>query len=137
MKMKGCVNLDKKMTDIYLPRKCDYTDRIVPSKDHSSIMLSICDVPLHLLSSTKMAPLTSENPTSSPFQDSYAHQAWETLPYKKSSMKKESHDLYPLPYTWHPTYLTDCTCLSPISPHPPHIIHYIVPTNHINISKSK
>jgi small subunit ribosomal protein S21e len=43
-RMKGCVNFDNKMTDIYLPRKCDYTDRIITSKDHSSIQLSVCDV---------------------------------------------------------------------------------------------
>ncbi|MCB0371244.1 MAG: 40S ribosomal protein S21 [Bdellovibrionales bacterium] len=45
-KMQGCVNVDDVMTDIYLPRKCDFTDRMIPSKDHSSIQLSICDVPL-------------------------------------------------------------------------------------------
>jgi hypothetical protein len=43
-KMTGCVNIDKKMTDIYLPRKCDFTDRIIASKDHSSIQISLCDV---------------------------------------------------------------------------------------------
>jgi len=42
--MTGCVNIDKKMTDIYLPRKCDFTDRIIASKDHSSIQISLCDV---------------------------------------------------------------------------------------------
>lgn len=43
-KMSGCVNIDKAMTDIYLPRKCDYTDKIIASKDHSSVQLSVCDV---------------------------------------------------------------------------------------------
>ena len=43
-KMKGCLNLENKLTDTYLPRKCDFTDRVVTSKDHSSIQLSICDV---------------------------------------------------------------------------------------------
>ena len=43
-KMTGCVNIDKAMTDIYLPRKCDYTDKIITSKDHSSVQLSVCDV---------------------------------------------------------------------------------------------
>jgi small subunit ribosomal protein S21e len=42
--MKGTINQENKMTDIYLPRKCDYTDRIITSKDHSSIQLSICDL---------------------------------------------------------------------------------------------
>ena len=43
-RMKGCINDKQKLTDIYLPRKCDYTDRIITSKDRSSIQLSICDV---------------------------------------------------------------------------------------------
>ena len=47
-KMKGCLNLENKLTDTYLPRKCDFTDRVVTSKDHSSIQLSICDVPFSL-----------------------------------------------------------------------------------------
>jgi small subunit ribosomal protein S21e len=42
--MRGTINQDNKLTDIYLPRKCDYTDRIVTSKDHSSIQLSVADV---------------------------------------------------------------------------------------------
>ncbi len=42
--MKGNLNLENKLTDIYLPRKCDFTDRVLTSKDHSSIQLSICDV---------------------------------------------------------------------------------------------
>jgi hypothetical protein len=45
-KMRGTINQDNKLTDIYLPRKCDYTDRIITSKDYSSIQLSIADVPL-------------------------------------------------------------------------------------------
>ncbi len=44
-RMKGSINQDNKLTDIYLPRKCDYTDQIITSKDHSSIQLSIADVP--------------------------------------------------------------------------------------------
>ena len=43
-KMTGCVNVDNTMTDIYLPRKCDFTDKIIASKDHSSVQLSVCDV---------------------------------------------------------------------------------------------
>uniref|UniRef100_A0A1J3D6E7 40S ribosomal protein S21 n=2 Tax=Noccaea caerulescens TaxID=107243 RepID=A0A1J3D6E7_NOCCA len=43
-KMRGTINQDNKLTDIYLPRKCDYTDRIITSKDHASIQLSIADV---------------------------------------------------------------------------------------------
>lgn len=49
-KMKGSLNVDNKLTDIYLPRKCDYTDRVITSKDHSSIQISVCDVLLALLS---------------------------------------------------------------------------------------
>ena len=45
-KMSGCVNVDNAMTDIYLPRKCDFTDKIITSKDHSSVQLSVCDVSL-------------------------------------------------------------------------------------------
>ena len=43
-KMKGCINDKNNLTDIYLPRKCDYTDRIITSKDRSSVQLNICDV---------------------------------------------------------------------------------------------
>lgn len=43
-RMKGCINDKHKLTDIYLPRKCDYTDKIITSKDRSSIQLNICDV---------------------------------------------------------------------------------------------
>jgi hypothetical protein len=47
-KMKGGLNFEGKLTDIYLPRKCDFTDRIITSKDHSSVQFSICDVPTPL-----------------------------------------------------------------------------------------
>lgn len=43
-KMKGTINDKHKLTDIYLPRKCDYTDRVITSKDYSSVQISICDV---------------------------------------------------------------------------------------------
>lgn len=42
--MKGCINDKHSLTDIYLPRKCDYTDRMITPKDRSSIQLSVCDV---------------------------------------------------------------------------------------------
>ena len=44
VKMKGCINDRHVLTDIYLPRKCDYTDKMITAKDKSSIQLSICDV---------------------------------------------------------------------------------------------
>lgn len=69
-KMKGTINQDNKLTDIYLPRKCDYTDRIITSKDHSSIQLSIADVTHPSPRSMKTAPSTSPRPTSLPSQDS-------------------------------------------------------------------
>lgn len=43
-RMKGCINEKHKMTDIFLPRKCDYTDRIITTKDYSSVQISVCDV---------------------------------------------------------------------------------------------
>ena len=43
-KMRGCINMENKLTDIYLPRKCDYTDRLINSKDHTSIQLAVNDV---------------------------------------------------------------------------------------------
>lgn len=43
-RMRGTINDKNKVTDIFLPRKCDYTDRIITSKDYSSVQLSICDV---------------------------------------------------------------------------------------------
>ena len=44
VKMKGCINDKHVLTDIYLPRKCDYTDKMITAKDRSSIQLSVCDV---------------------------------------------------------------------------------------------
>ncbi len=41
-KMKGIINENHQLTDIYLPRKCDYTDRLITSTDRSSIQLPIC-----------------------------------------------------------------------------------------------
>jgi small subunit ribosomal protein S21e len=43
-RMKGTINEKHKLTDIYLPRKCDYTDRVITSKDHSSVQLCICNI---------------------------------------------------------------------------------------------
>ena len=43
-RMKGNVNIDSKLTDIYLPRKCDYTDKLITSKDDASVQISICDL---------------------------------------------------------------------------------------------
>lgn len=43
-RMKGTINDKSKVTDIFLPRKCDYTDRVITSKDHSSVQLTICDL---------------------------------------------------------------------------------------------
>lgn len=43
-RMKGNVNLDNKLTDLYLPRKCDYTDKLITPKDNASIQLNICDL---------------------------------------------------------------------------------------------
>ena len=43
-RMKGTINDKSKVTDIFLPRKCDYTDRVITSKDYSSVQLSICDL---------------------------------------------------------------------------------------------
>ncbi len=42
--MKGCINDQNALTDIYLPRKCDYTDRTITSKDRSSVQLTLCNV---------------------------------------------------------------------------------------------
>lgn len=43
-KMRGTINDKHKLTDIFLPRKCDFTDRVITSKDHSSVQISVCDV---------------------------------------------------------------------------------------------
>ena len=43
-KMKGSINIENNLTDIYLPRKCDYTDRLITSKDKSSVQLVLCKV---------------------------------------------------------------------------------------------
>lgn len=69
-KMKGTINQENKLTDIYLPRKCDYTDKIITSKDYSSIQISIADVPPFLLRSMMTEPSTSARTPSSLSQDS-------------------------------------------------------------------
>lgn len=43
-KMHGCHNQDNKLTDLYLPRKCDYTDKLINPKDSSSVQLTVCDL---------------------------------------------------------------------------------------------
>jgi len=43
-RMRGGLNMEGKLTDSYLPRKCDYTDRIITPTDTSSVQISICDV---------------------------------------------------------------------------------------------
>ena len=91
-KMKGCVNVESKMTDIYLPRKCDYTDKILTSKDHSSIQLSICDVHLPSLRSTPTALSTSASPTSSPSAASSAPLARATLPSSEFLPRRNCFD---------------------------------------------
>ena len=42
--MKGCLNDKGEPTDIYLPRKCEYSDRIINSKDRSSVQITICEL---------------------------------------------------------------------------------------------
>jgi len=42
--MKGNVNLENKLTDLYLPRKCDYTDKLITPKDSASVQITICDL---------------------------------------------------------------------------------------------
>ena len=91
-KMKGCVNIENKMTDIYLPRKCDYTDKIITSKDHSSIQLSICDVHVELPRSTPTAPSTSASPTSSPSAVSSDPPVRATLLSRESLTRKNCFD---------------------------------------------
>lgn len=43
-RMKGNVNLENKLTDLYLPRKCDYTDKIITPKDNASVQINVCDL---------------------------------------------------------------------------------------------
>ena len=90
--MKGCLNLENKLTDTYLPRKCDFTDRVVTSKDHSSIQLSICDVTHLKLRSTPTALSTSANRVSLLFLDSSDLQGKVMLLSRRFSLKKNSFD---------------------------------------------
>jgi len=68
-RMKGTVNQENKVTDIYLPRKCDFTDQIITSKDHSSIQISIAEVFLLGFRLMKTALSISTRPRTSPSQD--------------------------------------------------------------------
>jgi hypothetical protein len=78
-RMKGTINQDNKLTDIYLPRKCDYTDRVITSKDYSSVQLSIADVIISPFSSMTTEPSTLPSPTLLPFLDSFDQLARVTL----------------------------------------------------------
>lgn len=91
-KMTGNVNIEKKLTDIYLPRKCDFTDRIITSKDHSSVQISLCDVLCLRPRSMKTAPLISANPISSLSAASCVPPVRATHLFKKSSRKRSSSD---------------------------------------------
>ena len=92
-KMKGSINVNNVMTDIYLPRKCDYTDRIINSKDHSSIQLNINDVNSPLFRSRTMALSTTARPTSLLFAGSLDQWVREMPPCKRCSTKSNSSDL--------------------------------------------
>lgn len=91
-KMKGTINQESKLTDIYLPRKCDYTDKIITSKDHSSIQISIADVPPSLLRSMMMEPSTSARTPSLLSQDSWDRLEKVMLPCTKSSRRRSLSD---------------------------------------------
>jgi hypothetical protein len=86
--MKGCINQDNKVTDLYLPRKCDYTDRIITPKDNSSIQLTISDVLIQFNINKYRLMLMelsiSIKTTSSPFVDMSDHWGTLMLPLKKS-----------------------------------------------------
>jgi hypothetical protein len=91
-RMKGTINQDNKLTDIYLPRKCDYTDRSISSKDYSSVQISVADVPFFLfrsmtteLSTLAKAPLLLSLDTSDPLEK-------ETQHSRKSSRKRNLSD---------------------------------------------
>lgn len=104
-KMTGCVNVDKKMTDIYLPRKCDFTDRVITSKDHSSVQISLCDVLVPLPRSTTTARSTWANPTWSSSAASCAPPDRATPVSKKSSRRRNSSDSLDIfhSFTYHST----------------------------------
>ena len=88
-RMKGGINAQNELTDIYLPRKCDFTDKMIPSKDHSSIQLSICDVTLPPFRSTPTALSTFKRAVSSPSAASSDPPETVMPPFKKSSQKKD------------------------------------------------
>jgi len=37
-------NVDKQTVDLYIPRKCSATNRLITAKDHSSVQISIAHV---------------------------------------------------------------------------------------------
>ena len=43
-KMKGCINDNKQCTDLYLPRKCQYSNKIIDAKDKSSVQISLANI---------------------------------------------------------------------------------------------
>lgn len=46
----GIINDEKKCVDLYIPRKCDATKKIIHPKDHASVQISFADVPFEFSS---------------------------------------------------------------------------------------
>ena len=42
--MKGCINDNRQCTDLYLPRKCQYSNKIIDAKDKSSVQISLANI---------------------------------------------------------------------------------------------
>lgn len=42
--MTGMLNDEGKCVDLYIPRKCDYTNKILNSKDKSSVQMNVAEV---------------------------------------------------------------------------------------------
>ena len=40
----GIINEEKQCVDMYIPRKCDATNKIIHPKDHSSVQINFADV---------------------------------------------------------------------------------------------
>jgi len=40
----GMTNSDGSVVDIYIPRRCSWTNRLITAKDHASVQVNICDL---------------------------------------------------------------------------------------------
>lgn len=57
----GMLNDEGKCVDLYIPRKCDYTNKLLHSKDKSSVQINFAEVYDHCLCKVDEAGRATKN----------------------------------------------------------------------------